>query len=1050
MKISDVHTAKGLKFKLKAANSKKIFVSGDLINIKSAVHENEFLVDRYSNDSNKNRTESVLVSADYESSLYIVDLLDLEKSNENRCVFSVEGVNDDSIEVQAYTFRSLTEYQTEICIQVPAKLLEKTNTTKLYNEYVWEELGVPALFSLNYKDRKKQKSDIRFLSGKRFLWAHNTPRGIIAENESYIKNASYIVPIDVYFAPSIRFVAESEESYVNNELSKNLDEISDAASYFTKWNAYNELSKKALEQESEEFGKIKYNSVAVKSELNGTAFEFITESEFDTSILGRELSVTSGGVPEDKKANKNKDIAVGRVTKTSKRKITTYFDSPEFVDTIPDSASLALYTAGDRFIMARRDAARERMLNNQAPIRYIVPLIEKGVSHFNLDSDWGSHKAVTEELKRNFSKAATLNIEQRNAMNLAINTPDIALIQGPPGTGKTTVIRAICERFREIFEAEERAQKKMNPEHVLQSPKILISSFQNEAVDNAISNPLPGDIPAYRKTAKRTKESTKEQYAKALENWYEGVKKSVSMVVENPAVEEYVRNKNQLNDQYFSYKNSGESLKTAAKLIKEYLSYEEIKYPSQLVKDANKVIEAANNSGDSGIADPIVDRLESQILDINSFADDGAYEAKRLVSHLKMRFDLEIEEEVISKINAVCNGDFTEVDFTHYIETVNKLKNLYCSEKYSIDVNDISVVNECLMELAECFSNQYMNTFSDIENKKAIILNEFLVRLENEYEELVKKYSATTAATCQTSLDLKGRTMQKYDLVIVDEAARANPLDLFIPMSMGKKIVLVGDHKQLPHMLEPDVLNILKDDPKLKDMPELEKSLFERLFEMFSGGNRPKAISLTHQYRMHPDICDFVSEAFYDGMLKTATEADVESKSSPAEINGGKALTFVNIPLSKGVESPGQSKSRHVEAEAICKDVNHIFKFDQDATIGVITFYSAQSDLIRDELKKILNDEELSRIEIGTVDAFQGKEFDYVLLSCVRANNNKTDKSNHTVGFLEKPNRLCVAFSRAIKQLAVYGDAETLYQIPCFANLYEICESGEGGCYREY
>ena len=131
--------------------------------------------------------------------------------------------------------------------------MEKTNTTKLYNEYVWEELGVPALFSLNYKDRKKQKSDIRFLSGKRFLWAHNTPRGIIAENESYIKNASYIVPIDVYFAPSIRFVAESEESYVSNELSKNLDEISDAASYFTKWNAYNELSKKALEQESEEF-----------------------------------------------------------------------------------------------------------------------------------------------------------------------------------------------------------------------------------------------------------------------------------------------------------------------------------------------------------------------------------------------------------------------------------------------------------------------------------------------------------------------------------------------------------------------------------------------------------------------------------------------------------------------------------------------------------------------------------------------------------------------------------------------------------------------------
>lgn len=67
---------------------------------------------------------------------------------------------------------------------------------------------------------------------------------------------------------------------------------------------------------------------------------------------------------------------------------------------------------------------------------------------------------------------------QRIALETAINTPDIALIQGPPGTGKTTVIKAIQERFRELFEAEERQRQRADPEYTTHSPRILISSFQ--------------------------------------------------------------------------------------------------------------------------------------------------------------------------------------------------------------------------------------------------------------------------------------------------------------------------------------------------------------------------------------------------------------------------------------------------------------------------------------------------------------------------------------------------------------------------------------------
>lgn len=1049
MKISDIYTAKGLKFKLTYLDASARFSVGALVSIESTQNGKEFLVKQYGAKSNSSECKSVICKADKAASDYLADLFETEKVDSFRCVFSIDGINDSSLEIQAYTFRSVVEYKTPIFIQVSNKLLEKTSPEKLYREYVWTELGEPALFCLNYKNRKKQAGDLRLLSGKRFLMAHNTPRGIVAASESYLKDR-YTVPVDIYIAPEIRFITETEVPHVNNSLAEDLDKISNSASYFARWEAYNELSKKLLEQESKEFGKLHYSSFILKSDLNGITFEFETDEELDDSFKGKELGVSPTASTNEDEGSHVRPVAVGAIKRISQKTITTYLETTDGFDSIPETGDLSLYVAGDKIIMKRRDTARERMIKHQSPIKSIVALIEAGASEYELSSDWGSSKPVTEELKRNFKKASNLNPEQIEALNIAINTPDIALIQGPPGTGKTTVIKAICERFREIFEAEERKLQKDDPEHALRSPKILISSFQNEAVDNAISTPLPGDIPAYRKTAKRAKDSTKEQYQKALESWYTGVRKSVGELIEDKAAAEFVENKKKLSDEYLSYKNSGETLELASVLIKHYLSFTEITYPKELIDAANTVIKTVDTGDDfDDLPDPVVAKLESQRIDKESFEDDGLINAKRLLAHLRIRDDLEIEECDIDAIAKVCGPDATDKDFNKYVSAVIKLQKRLCKVKTTINTKDKGVVNECLLALQECFTNQYMRTLSDIESKKSLILSEFLSRLEQEYETIVRKYSMTTAATCQTSLNLKDKA-QVFDLVVIDEAARANPLDLFIPMSMGKKIVLVGDHKQLPHMLEPDVLKMITDDPKFKDLEGIEKSLFERLFEMFSKGQKPKAISLTHQFRMHPEICKFVSESFYDRQLKTSETITPELRSSPVAINEGKPLTFVNVPIAKGAETPGVSKSRKAEVDAISRDLKSILETDKEATVGIITFYSAQASKIKQSLEMILNDEESSRVEVGTVDAFQGKEFDYVMLSCVRSNRPKDDNEKPVVGFLEKPNRLCVAFSRAVRQLIVYGDAETLIQIPCFSNLYDICTNGKGGYYREY
>ena len=1051
MKISDISTAKGSKIKLIFQDASTKFIKGSLLRIEPTQNEREFLINQYGQGICAEDNRPLLCKTDSLAAEYIVDLLNTEKTDSFRCLFSVEGINDSSIEVQTYTFKSVTEYKTTIFIQISEKLLEKTSFDKLYREYVWDQLGEPAVFCLNYKNRKKQNADIRFISGKRALAAFNTPRGIVAESEYYLKERDY-QPIDIYVAPEIQFVPVSENAGINGSIAADLDKVSNPQSYFARWEAYNELSKRLLEQESQEFGELIYSSYTMKTDLTGITFEFYVNEELDDSFMGKELGASESTDPDIKEnTRKPRQTAVGSIRRISGNIITTYLEGVDGFDVIPDAGSLTLYTAGDKFIMARRDAARERMIKHQSPIKSIVALIEAGASEYELPSDWGSYKAVTEELKKNFKKAGDLNPEQIAALNIAINTPDIALIQGPPGTGKTTVIKAICERFREIYEAEERQQQKLNEDHMLRSPKILISSFQNEAVDNAISTPLPGDIPAYRKTAKRAKDRTKEQYQKALDNWYSGVSSSIRDLIQDKAAAKYVEAQKLLSDEYLSYKNSGESLELAAELIKHYLSFTGIHYSPELLDAANAVFRAVSDDlAADDLPDPIVDRLMSQRLDAESFSDDGQRNAKRLSSHLRIRDDLDISESAIAIIQKVCEEDFSDEDFTAYVKLIEIFKGKFCKQKAFVDVKDKGVVNECLLSLAECFNNQYMNTLTDIESKKSLILSEFLSRLEQEYEAIVKKYSMTTAATCQTCLDLKSDSNQIFDLVIIDEAARANPLDLFIPMSMGKKIILVGDHKQLPHMLEPDVLKIIIDDPKFKDLPEIEKSLFERLFRMFAKGQKPKSILLTHQFRMHPKICKFVSDAFYEGQLKTSEKITPEDRSSPKEINDGRPLTFVNIPAACGTETPGVSKSRRVEAEAVSKEVKMILDIDPNATVGVITFYAAQATKIKQSLDMILNAEEMNQVEVGTVDAFQGKEFGYVLLSCVRSNIPKKEGELPSVGFLEKPNRLCVAFSRAIRQLIVFGDADTLIQIPCFSKLYDICAIEGGGCYREY
>ena len=1045
MNISDVSAAKRLKFQMKNSEASSLFKQGDFLKIRETGQVRQYTVVPYGG----NRTDSgeEFMDVSQPTGIYLADILTAEKQGIFRTLFAVEDVETEQISVQTYVFERMTEYACPIVFLIPPEL-GKYTVEKLKAEFVWAGLGRPAVFCLNYQNSKKNQMNIRILGKNKYLQAVRTARGIVVTSskpEFIRKDSANNLTVNLYQAESVEFEIDTGSNIIPDKTYlQNINAMRSADSYLGRWDAYKRLTKEVLEEETGEFGKIAYSQVDKREELNDTTYVFHVQEQIDQSYKGSALSAAVAF----EEGVKVRSVEVGAIKSIERGRIITVLPASDRLMEVPDSGQLRLSTRGDEAIAKRRDSAEERIMRHDAPIRYLDSLIEYGATEFS--PEWFKNKAVTDKLERNFKRSRDMNDQQRQALDMAINTPDIVLIQGPPGTGKTTVIKAIQERFRELYEDEERVKQRMDPDYVIQSPRILISSFQNEAVDNAVANPRAGEMPAGRRSGRK---DIREQSDKTLKEWYESLRGSLEKASKDPLVAEYYEKQLRLRDSYFAYRKSGEKMEDAVELIREHLRFGKDIYPQPLVKTANQIIDAYEQAAvmaEVEISDPLVERLKQQRISAESYQDDGRLNLMKLLAYLRNNEDDRVTAEQRAAIDGMFVSDDTDSpEFEKYATAVRELQDIYCVEEKRIDIHNTESVNGFITELQNAFDESFAKTTSSFEAQKAEIVQEFVHRLEDEYEDIVHKYSTTTAATCQASLDLKLGSHEVFDLVIIDEAARANPLDLLIPMSMGKKIILVGDHKQLPHMLEPDVVKKIQQDPEFKEMPELEKSLFQHMYDMLEKVKKPKAMKLVRQYRMHPVICRFVSNQFYGDELVSGIGE--EARSSPVTINEGKALTFINVPKTEGMETYGSagSKRRDAEVGVVMKQLRMILNnmpremYNSDdpteRKVGIITFYSAQATALKQRMEQILDTEQMEHVEIGTVDAFQGKEYAYVILSCVRSNDE--DEDEKSVGFLVKPNRLCVAFSRAKRQLITCGDSETLSRVSYFQDLIRFCRT---------
>lgn len=286
-------------------------------------------------------------------------------------------------------------------------------------------------------------------------------------------------------------------------------------------------------------------------------------------------------------------------------------------------------------------------------------------------------------------------------------------------------------------------------------------------------------------------------------------------------------------------------------------------------------------------------------------------------------------------------------------------------------------------------------------------------RIENRMIKDIIDSSDVILAT-NSSAALESIARVKFDVAIIDEASQATIPSVLIPIAKAHRFILAGDHKQLPPTIISDRAG------------ELEKTLFEELIRKYPH----KSQLLNVQYRMNNLLMKFPNQEFYNNGLKSdASVDDININDILDSTQKEEALLFIdtsNVDI-EGETHLKDSKSivNHIEAEISSGIVNDYLNIGvEEEDIGIISPYADQVKVIQD----------MTPVEVKTVDGFQGREKEIIIISTVRSNDNGN------IGFLKDLRRLNVAITRAKRKLIIIGNKNTLKTNPTYDRLIKFCE----------
>ncbi len=657
----------------------------------------------------------------------------------------------------------------------------------------------------------------------------------------------------------------------------------------------------------------------------------------------------------------------------------------------------------------------------------------------------------------------------QQALVQAAKEPRIFLVQGPPGTGKTTLIAEIIHQV--LHRRRNRRRSAAEDGDMAHGPlRVLISSIQKDTVKNAYerllaqglqvdlyqtdpSDACEGDRLLCSETARKViakleaspllgriknlRELKLHLEEMAWAGTSAGIAEALSALRQADAAEaltpDLKTSLDRLLDRFKAHRADAARESAAGTPDPHGPAEMRVELEDFLKASAPMSMETAKVVG------PLLDRLLARMDALGDKSPEAVRSAEANVVHLKSRLRVALKRGTLDdktilawraalEATGACNGPAQDE----------------CGADLSGSGNDAAdaIYREAHLWM-ERAAGAVRAEMACHENTDESILLQWAEMLQNEpatIRALKARHTSFRAANCQKAqkaLALSeardgrgGRSHPWYDLVIIDEAARAG-IDILIPLVLARSVVLVGDHRQLPPYLEKQIYERMEQ--KYKETVDLNQdSMFNHLWQRAPESNK---VRLTRQYRMHEDIGRLVSKVFYEPELHLEHhfEGDRARERAPAfglcenrplvwvdtsdELREN-ALTIWNWPC----REQSAYEARLVLNLLEMADIDELRRANSgrsEPAVGVISFYKEQVKLLEAELAS-LPDARRRMVQVGTVDGFQGKEFPLVILSTVRSNRNGE------LGFLTLPHRINVALSRAQRQLIILGDPKTL------------------------
>lgn len=763
-----------------------------------------------------------------------------------------------------------------------------------------------------------------------------------------------------------------------------------------------------------------------------------------------------------------------------------------------DKVVIAQSVLGDQVQIERRMAARNAIIEGTSAMPHLGLLIEEDAKLPGGRDQRPDIKPLSNFVEEKIFPKNPPTETQEDAIKYALNTPDICIIQGPPGTGKTTVITAIIERLNEELDKSKSIQG-----------DILVSGYQHDAVENLLNRLSVNDLPAIKFGNRSGEQEQSNSTDIKLDEWRQKTVKQVYH--QTPELKESIAYLQLENESiaYAARPSDSAALRLVNKAKALLIGVSGSDELISLLKALSNELGNQQLGKHDGIR-----LLRSMRLSKPAFMDDGANRAAALMGWLNEQ-GITIEETYLKTLQQAMiwqPGD--ELEFLPQLkEAKQQLLKQFTPRpqlKQTLAREDVKLAVQGTLELLQNTSRQ--------ESKNRVLI-EYLSDLEGNpdlVQEALAEYNLVYGATTGQSegnvirrfksKSGDGKGYLQYGTVIVDEAARASPRDLMVPMVQAKdRIILVGDHRQLPHMIDESLLKQMESEFEDADWQggkevfnqHIKGSMFQYLFErakqLEQQDRKPRTITLDAQYRSHPLLGQFASDQFYEpygeGYISPLPASLFSQQLEGIE---DKAAAWLDVPARSGDEDRNANKSRFRKAEAkrIAKQLQQWIDSEQGANLsfGVISFYKAQVDEVMKALAEyqiteqdekgnyvIARDYQMlfdgegkpieERLRIGTVDSFQGMEFDVVLLSMVRSQPQNSSffkergftakQQQQVFGHLMSKSRLCVSVTRQKKALVVVGDSQLIQTsiaeqaVPELQAYYQICKNDPQGVLLE-